>query len=259
MVVLFRYSQDNIEEFKICSKFFNTVKLRTECPEGLVVGRYSVLPYYSEVEQDLLNKGAYLVNNLQQHNYIAHMEWTKDLKDLTPKTYNRFTWPSAPSGSYVVKGETNSKKSQWNTMMYAPDKLEANKIATKLACDGLIGEQQIVYREYVPLKTLEVGINGLPFSNEWRFFFYKDLKLAHGFYWSCSEKRGKIDGSGIQFAHKCAKIIAPNTNFFVIDIAETEKGEWICVEVNDGQMSGLSECNPYELYSNLSSVLTNRR
>lgn len=255
MVVLFRQSQDNIEEYKICSKLFKTVKLRTECPDGLVIGRYSVLPYYSEVEQDLLNKGAYLINNKQQHNYIALMEWVKDLKDLTPKTYNRFTWPSAPSGPYIVKGETNSKKSQWNTMMYAPDKLEANRIATKLACDGLIGEQQIVYREYIPLKTLEVGINGLPFSNEWRFFFYKEKELCRGFYWSCSEKMGKINKRGIETAHHCAKIIAKYTNFFVVDVAETEKGDWICIEVNDAQMSGLSECNAYELYFNLKNAL----
>lgn len=254
MVVLMRKHYAT-EEYKVASKFFPVKELRTECCSSLVIGRYSVLPYYLELEKDLTNKGCHLINSFEQHYYIASMAWVNDLKGFTPKTWDDFTFVNAPPGKYVVKGETNSKKSQWDKLMFAPSKLDASKIASYLSNDGLIGEQKIVYREYIPLKTLETGINGLPFSNEWRFFFYKNIELCRGFYWSSSEKRGKINEKGIEFAHQCAEKISKKTNFFVLDIAEKEEGGWICIEVNDGQMSGLSECDAYELYFNLRSVV----
>jgi len=253
VAILFKYGNYYSEERKVAEKFFSLKRLRTDCSCQTIIGRYSVLPYYLELEADLKNKGCNLINSFEQHYYIASMDWTKDLKEMTPQTWDNFTFPNAPPGQYVVKGETNSKKNQWDKLMFAPSKIDASKIASQLSHDGLIGEQRIVYRKYVPLKTLEVGINGIPFSNEWRFFFYKNTMLCYGFYWSSSEKRGKIDDKGIEFARQCASIVSKKTNFFVIDIAEKAEGGWICIEVNDGQMSGLSECNPYELYSNLST------
>lgn len=256
VTILMRAHGHELEnEAKIASKFFPVKKLRTACCDSLVIGRYSVLPYYLELEKDLANKSCFLINSFQQHCYIANMDWVNDLKGYTPRTWDSFTFPNAPPGKYIVKGETNSKKNQWDKLMFAENKVEASRIASQLSHDGLIGEQRIMYREYVPLKTLEVGINGLPFSNEWRFFFYRANELCRGFYWSSSEKRGKLNNDGIEFAHKCAAILSKKTNFFVIDIAEKAEGGWICIEVNDGQMSGLSECNAYELYSNLRSVV----
>jgi len=49
--------------------------------------------------------------------------------------------------------------------------------------------------------------------------------------------------------------IADYANFFVLDMAETADGRWIVVEVNDGQMSGLSMCNPEELYANMADAI----
>ena len=40
-------------------------------------------------------------------------------------------------------------------------------------------------------------------------------------------------------------------NFFVLDLAEKKSGGWVLVEINDGEMSGLSENDPDMLYSNL--------
>jgi hypothetical protein len=41
----------------------------------------------------------------------------------------------------------------------------------------------------------------------------------------------------------------------VLDVAEKENGEFVLIEINDGQMSGLSCCNPEELYLNLKKQL----
>jgi hypothetical protein len=43
--------------------------------------------------------------------------------------------------------------------------------------------------------------------------------------------------------------------FFVLDLAETEAGDWILIEVNDAQQSVPSEHDLGELYGNLKSAL----
>jgi glutathione synthase/RimK-type ligase-like ATP-grasp enzyme len=59
----------------------------------------------------------------------------------------------------------------------------------------------------------------------------------------------------VQFAKKCAKEVSLKTNFFVLDIGQGVNGEYYLIEVNDGQMSGLSECDPVLLYSRLKEVI----
>ena len=60
----------------------------------------------------------------------------------------------------------------------------------------------------------------------------------------------------IELAQRIAKIVAEHVTFFVLDLAETEEGEWSVSEVNDGQQSGLSENDPNTLYFNLRTALS---
>ena len=67
-VILFRRcfdlnDVDLQEEFEIAGQYFNVVETRTEVPaNSLVVGRYSVLPYYDELDKELKMKGGRLIN-----------------------------------------------------------------------------------------------------------------------------------------------------------------------------------------------------
>ena len=45
--------------------------------------------------------------------------------------------------------------------------------------------------------------------------------------------------------------IGDEIRFYVVDVARTKKGNWMVVELNDGLMSGLSMCDPEEMYGNL--------
>jgi len=47
--------------------------------------------------------------------------------------------------------------------------------------------------------------------------------------------------------------------YFVVDVAETDSGDWILIELNDGTMSGISENNPDVLYCNLAAVLSDKK
>lgn len=258
--ILFRKSIDTEEEFVICSKYFDTKEIRSECWfNAHIIGRYSVLPHYRELEKDLANMGSVLVNCYSSHKYIANFDYYFDLEQYTPKTWFNLQDIPEEEAPFVVKGKTNSKKYKWNKLMYAPDRKTAIAIAAELMDDPLISEQGVIVRKYIPLELLEEGIYGQPFVNEHRLFFYKTNMLCPGFYWVQSEKTAKIDANGLSFAQNIAKIVAKRVNFFVLDIAKTITGDWILVEVNDAQMSGLSMCDPDLLYSNLKNVIENEQ
>lgn len=272
-ILLFRPDNDNQEEFEIAKKTFGKqlVTQRSEVPKSSkVIGRYSVLPFYKELENDLKTNGSVLVHDFHNHRFIANFDYYESIRANTFKTYfDLREIPDDPNGftpAYVVKGRTNSRKAQWNRKMYCLGKRQAIELAAELMEDPLIGQQGIIVREYEELEFLEEGINGQLFVNEHRFFFAKSDEssctlptlIAHGFYWNQSEKVGEIDNEGIKFAQKIANhVFHCKRGLYVVDIARTAKGQWKVVELNDGQMSGLSTINPYEFYVNLKGFYDN--
>jgi hypothetical protein len=253
-VVLFRNSREFEDEWHVCRKYFPTVEQRTACRDQLVIARYSALPYYRELEIDLQNLGCRLINSYAEHSWIANFDYYQDLAEFTPESWDDYTFQYCDyPGPFVIKGRTNSRKFEWNRLMFAPTRKDAIRISAELAGDGLIGPQGVIYRKYIPLRTFEVGLNGLPFTNEFRFFFFREQCLSYGYYWSSADdvSLGQLDPLAFELAHKVAKIAAEHVPFFVLDLAETEEGNWILIEVNDGQQSGLSENDPELLYSHL--------
>lgn len=248
-------------EISAIYKNFPVFQYRSQIPnDSLVIGRYSVMPFYKELQDELKLKNSRLINSYSEHLYIADiMNWYEDVKEFTPKTYT--TWGHITGGKWVVKGKTYSRKHHWNSKMFADGKEELLRITRELLDDPMISENGLVVREYVPLKRIDTAPNGLPIVKEWRMFFFKENYLCGGYYWSshfeeyCEKYGPDVPNEAIEFAKKVAKIVAEKTNFFVLDVAEKENGEFILIEINDGQMSGLSCCNPEELYLNLKKQL----
>ncbi len=258
-VVLFRRLDRNVYkplELTVLAQYFDVTESRVGIQNKLVIPRYSAWPFYKELEFDIEIQGSKLINNLIEHFYIADFLYYEDVKEHTPKTWFRlYDVPKDENMRFVVKGRTKSKKEDWNTKMFAKGYSQAANIAGELFKDGLIHSQGIIFREFVPLKVLEVGINDLPFSNEHRFFFYKNTLLTHFYYWKIAEHDGVVNEEGINFARMVASKISEHTNFFVLDIAEKADGGWILIEVNCGTSSGLDEEHANEMYKNLAQAL----
>lgn len=254
--ILFRGSIEHEDELRAARQYFPNLTLqRNILHNTLVIGRYSVLPFYRELELDLAINQCKLINSYDQHLWIANGAWIHSFHN-TPKTYTDLNFHTAPEGAYVVKGTTNSRKLQWNKMMFAPSKRQAADVAGDLMADPMISEQGLLYREYVPLKKLGEGLNGLPFVNEWRGFFYKENLIAIGKYWPdvVDHPEYVLTEAMQKFAQETAKTAACFVNFFVLDIAETAQGEPILIEINDGQMSGLQDIEPGYFYQNLKAM-----
>jgi len=265
--ILYRLSPGLMDEAELTAakKHFVTYKSRMSALGGdLVIGRYSVLPFYQELENDLGVVGAKLVNTYRQHRYVADLQnYVADLGDLTFRTWNFRDLHTLPdSMSFVLKGETNSKKGKWLTHMFAKDKRAAVEVFTNLQDDSLLAQQDIYVREYIPLKKLMEGIGGQPITLEFRFFILYGHVASSGYYWSSYvEEMGKVPSPSLvpqEFLQKAIDRVKDNVPFFVMDVAQTESGDWLVVELNDGQMSDLSENDPNILYRNMKYLTWDR-
>lgn len=256
-VLFFRKYSWNKEEIEVAKKYFDVTHSRIRQENKLVIGRYSVLPFYHEVQNDFLLQQSTLINSTLEHQYIANFDYYYDIEKNTPKTY--FEIQHLPeTGPFFIKGRTNSRKHLGLKNVKAEDKKQAIELYSKMLNDPELEQQGIIFREFVDLEKISESVNEFPFSNEWRLFFYKKELLAFGYYWVNSDiilENKDLPPEAILFAKEQAKIISEQTSFFVMDIARTKSGKWIIIELNDGQMSGLSNVNPDELYSNLAKAL----
>lgn len=265
LCVLYRscnnFKDDEAEIAAIKKAGFTFLKNRTEVKyNDLVVGRYSCWPFYKELEEDIKYNKASLLNTTEQHRYIADLQnWVADLKELTPQTWDRLQ-DIPDEGPFVLKGETNSRKGQWNSMCFAKNKKEAIEVYNKLSNDSLIGQQNIYIRKFEELHTYLYDIQGMPITKEFRFFVCDNQIMCGGFYWSnFTEDLGCEPPSpeeiSKEFLAEAVKRIGNKARAYSLDIWVKNNGEPIVGEINDLQQSGLSDISPDIFYKSLYKIL----
>jgi hypothetical protein len=252
--VLFRGSLAEEGELSVAKKYFDVIESRTEVKKGdLVIGRYSVLPYYLELEKDIKNMGGELINSHLQYQVVSDLQnWYYMLEDLTPKTWFQLAdVPQDHTGPFILKGATNSRKQLWKTHMFAEDRKSVNDVYFRLMDDTLLQYQGVYIREFIKLKNYgKDKITGCPISKEFRIFVLKCKIVSKGFYWSqFVEEAGNPDPSEIpqDFLDEVVGRIGDACNFYSLDVAQKENGEWCVVELGCGQQSGLS-CNDMDVF-----------
>jgi len=255
-VLLFRVDRDSESELEAARRNWPVEHDRAACREQLVVGRYSVLPFYEALEQDLSQRGCRLINTHAQHCWIANFEYYALFRDVTPDSWSEAEFNAAPDGAFVLKGRTNSFKHRWSELMFASSKEEALDKAAVLRERQVIAQQGLIFRRFVPLETFGHTSSGLPIANEWRFFFVGTRLISHGYYWTrfAPDAKPVLDPAGLALAHECAARAANHATFFVVDLARTAAGTWILIELNDGQTSGLAAIDADEFYRELRSA-----
>jgi hypothetical protein len=249
------------EEREVAKNYFEVVDRRTAIPPNrLVIPRYSALPYNKELCEDIEALGSTIINSYKEHCYVADLRnWYYDVEDITPRTW--FALDQIPQeGPFVLKGQTNSKKHQWNTHAFARDRYEAGEVYHRLSQDGYVGWQQVYIRQYEPLVKLAEGLNQLPISEEYRFFCLDGQIVDAGFYWSShteelDRKYDPFKEVPKEFIDKVISRVSKNIRFWVFDVARKVNGDWILIELNDGNMSGLSDIGPENFYKSLKEKL----
>jgi hypothetical protein len=235
-------------------------------PSGsLVIHRYSSLPFFKEQEEDLNLGGCGLINSYRQHRWIANLgSWTDPesvIGQYTPKTWTANQLHELPENmSFVLKGETNSKKFLWDTHCFAKDKKAAVQVYLNLMEDSMISIQEIYIRQYIPLKRLATSARGLPISKEFRFFCAYGEVLAGAFYWANHIEEGMEIPSTTEvperFLSTINDYVKQSCNAYVLDVAQAENGDWILIEINDLTMSGIGLVDSNLMYSNLRQAIS---
>ena len=273
-VILYRTDRPYMppEELGIALKHFECFNSRMLIQKDqTVIARYCV-DIYSELYRDVQLAGSRLINNVTQEAFVSDMQnWVPVLGDLTPMTWDRLECVPGKLDDpqpLILKGQTNSIKAFWKTHMYAPNKRAACEVYNRLCQDGRVGDQKIFIRKFIPLKQYPIqDISGIPVTKEIRIFVLDGEPLCGGFYWAnhVDEMIGghpdemvipTLESVPKPFLQEVLKRIGDQCRFYVVDVAETQSGDWIVIELNSGQQSGLSCVNPDELYGALAGRLS---
>jgi hypothetical protein len=212
---------------------------------------------YSLLYELLLEKNYSLINSATEYQNCHYLpDSYKFIKEYTPKTvwltfenqqidYNRILDSIAAFGDspLIVKDFVKSQKHYWDTACFIPsatDRVRAGAVIRKFVdLQGPDLNEGLVFREFVLLNDLAThSKSGMPLKQEYRLFFLNRRLLGCFDYWEegqyILEEQPPLD----LFASIAQHV---QSNFFSLDVAKTQKGDWIIIELGDGQVAGLPD------------------
>lgn len=221
---------------------------------------------YDALYRIMLDKGFILINTPDQYRQCHHFpSWYCLLEKNTANSMWTEGIPSEPEvikllksfdhKPLVVKDYIKSRKHEWEEACFIPNAADINHAMQVVNTfitrqeDNLIGG--IVLREYLSLKMLgNHEKSHMPIAKEVRIFCIQHKPFAYIQYWSGDECLTISEYQDlISICHNL------NSNFYTIDLAQQENGEWIIIEVGDGQVSGLQEYSVTLFYNELFKLI----
>jgi hypothetical protein len=143
----------------------------------------------------------------------------------------------------LVKDFVKSQKHHWDTACFIPsakDKQRVQSIIQNfLQLQGKDLNEGLVFRKYIPLQDLAIHSKSqMPLKEEYRLFFINKKLLGCYDYWEEGEYLNEDLPPVATFEDMAEKV---DSNFFTMDIAKTQSGEWLIIELGDGQVAGLPD------------------
>lgn len=227
----------------------------------LVIARHYAWPWPRRLDEDLARIGARALNTARDYDYCNDpMRWSADLAGLTPETWEDFS-RLPERGPFFLKGPKADKGRL--DRCRAETREDAIALRRELQNDSGLRGETIVARRFVPLEILGDGMGGVPPAVEFRVFVLDGRVVSRGFYWppeDCDRPPPSPDVIPEAFLQSAIGLVgavdgrAPR--WYALDVARTAAGDWIVVEINDGQRSGLSENDPSALYAAMAKSLS---
>jgi hypothetical protein len=212
---------------------------------------------YSALYDTLLVKGYKLINTAEEYKNCHYLpESYRFIETETPRT----VWlPMQPGDAnyakifeiisvfgdspLIVKDYVKSQKHYWETACYIDSAVNSEKVRSVigrfLELQGTDLNEGLVIREFVELEELtKHSKSGMPLKLEYRLFYLQGKLIGCYEYW----EEGVYSSEEIPPMESFQKIAETiESNFFSMDIAKTKAGEWIIVELGDGQVAGLPD------------------
>lgn len=210
---------------------------------------------YEQLYTALLEKNIQLVNNPEEYRFCHYLpENYPTIQAYTPKTSSKALVGNFDIADFkteldlfgnqpiVLKDYVKSQKHYWEEACFIPnaaDRPQAEKVIRRfLDLQGEDLNEGLVFRAFVDLEALTThSVSGMPLTKEFRVFVYQGAILASYPYWA------EGDYENVQPVLEHFKSVLPKikSNFFTLDIAKQAQGDWIIVELGDGQVAGLPD------------------
>ena len=263
----------NFEDLTSNNRFQNaTRKIRpSEDLANVIYRGWMLTPkQYELLYKDLLTKNYKLINSVSEYQNCHYLpDSLKFIESRTPKTiYEKFVDGKSierviekskvfGEKSVIIKDYVKSEKHYWETACFvknASNTENLKQIVEKfLELRGEYLNEGIVVREFVELNDLTVhSKSGMPLTEEYRLFFCNKKIVGIYDYWE--EGEYNLEKPDTKEFEEIAENI--ESNFCSMDIARQKNGEFIIVELGDGQVSGLPEnIDTAEFYVQLKNCL----
>jgi len=247
-------SFEDLNDLKI-TKSISRIREQEELELAVYRGWMIQPDKYELLYQGLLKKKVKLINTPEEYKTCHYLPSSYEfIKESTPAT----NWTEIKGNvdfdkvfeltdnfkddPIIVKDYVKSQKHYWTEACFIPkasDKDSVKRVVSKfidLQGDGLnVG---LVFRKFEELEFLtDHSKSRMPLTKEFRLFFVRGQVIQVFNYWDEGDYGDtKPDLTKFEGIGKKVK-----SNFFTMDIAKKKNGDWIIMELGDGQVSGLPD------------------
>jgi hypothetical protein len=253
----FQVNLVSYEEIKASNIARSISRLKSQREVETAIYRGWMIPpvKYALLYEALFAKNIKLINDPEEYKNCHYLpESYKWIKDFTPKT-NWITLTGEPDfdkifqltaefkdSPIILKDYVKSQKHNWHEACYIPnasDQESAKKVVLKfIELQGTDLNAGLVFRKFEELEFLtNHHQSGMALTKEFRLFFLWG-RLIQVLQYGDEGDYGDVKPDLNLFSEIGQRI---DSNFFTMDIAKRKDGEWIIIELGDGQVSGLPE------------------
>jgi hypothetical protein len=211
--------------------------------------------HYGHLYDALLQQGLYLINDPAAYRHGHYLpESFSVIERHTPRSVWLRTGADLPMDSImellrcfgskpvVVKDYVKSSKHEWHEACFIPsaaDRANVEKVVQRfLQIRGDDLNEGLVFREFIEFELLgRHSKSGMPLTKEFRLFFLNGRLIFWTNYWEEGDYEGMSPPLD-QLLEVAGKV---QSRFFTMDVAKRRDGEWMIVELGDGQVAGLPD------------------
>ncbi len=226
------------------------------------VARIGAFEDYPALYQSCAEQGIDLVHSPEDQLKCSSLpKWYPHIADLTPRSQWFTELPefaeieSAFELPVFIKGarQTSRHKAELSIIR---SREEYEAALEHFRSDPILRWQDFVCREFLSLRPVRGGVEGkVPASYEFRTFWWRGELVGAGRYWFEAEAYQWTNAERDDALAVAGKAVeALHCTFLVIDLAQTEEGEWIVIECNDGMESGYAGASPFVIWQEITEI-----